>query len=75
MSTKIPVTKQELIVITNKEFINEPIYKPHLKITNVEMLGDSLKFDIPITSDDDFLPILNSQEFAKRLSDKYIITD
>jgi hypothetical protein len=75
MSTKIPVTKQELIVIANKEFINEPIYKPHLKITNVEMLGDSLKFDIPITSDDDFLPILNSQEFVKRLSDKYIITD
>jgi len=75
MSTKIPITKQELIVIANSEFINEPTYKPHLKITNVEMLGELMKFEILITSDDDLLPILNSQEFAKRLSDKYVIID
>lgn len=75
MTSKIPVTKQQLIDIANEEFVKEPAYKPHLKITNVEMLGNLLKFDIPTTSEEDLLPILQSQEFANRLSDKYFLLE
>lgn len=75
MTSKIPVTKQQLIDIANAEFVKEPAYKPHLKITNVEMLGNLLKFDIPTTSEEDLLPILQSQEFANRLSDKYFLLE
>lgn len=73
MSTKIPVTKQELIIIANSEFIKEPTYKSHLKITDVETLGNLLKFEILATSDEDLPLILNSQEFANKLSEKYVL--
>ena len=75
MTTKIPVTKQQLIDIANIEFIKEPTYKPHLKITDVQMLGNDLKFEILITSENDLLPILDSQDFANKLADKYRLID
>ncbi|MBC3879071.1 hypothetical protein H8K38_14755 [Undibacterium sp. FT79W] len=75
MTTKIPVTKQQLLEIANDEFAKDANYKPHLKITDARYLGDSLLLEISIINDEDVAPILESQEFANRISNKYKLID
>ncbi len=75
MATKILVTKQQLLDIANTEFVNEPNYQPHLKITDVKYVGNTLVLEILITSDNDVLPVLQSQEFANKISSKYTLIE
>ncbi|MDO8178549.1 MAG: hypothetical protein Q7T62_09925 [Undibacterium sp.] len=75
MSSKIPVTKQQLIDIANTEFVKEPSYKPHLKVIDVRNFGSSILFEVLTESAEDQLSVLNSQEFSNRLSEKYVLLD
>jgi hypothetical protein len=75
MATKILVTKQQLLDIANTEFVNEPNYQPHLKITDAKYVGNILVLEILITSDSDMLPVLQSQEFANKISSKYTLIE
>jgi len=75
MTTKISVTKKQLLDIANAEFINEPNYKPEFKITDVKLLGNSFLFEIPISKEEDLPAILNSQEFADKLASRYSLVD